>query len=368
MPNYSNGQVFSYGDVARNVNSIKNRNALTQSNINSNEIDDQYRRQEMNALNNPEPYDPRFDGIDKPTSQMKNDQYRAYLVDRGATAEELRRFDNAVAREWRGKIGEVQHFSSGGSAAQPMAGATLQGEGDASAYMANRKQGGEMDARAGIRSDVPLSSSELTLPVQTATPPSEASLAGDKAASQELAKAEVQYKWKGIIAAEVKKAEAAATERGEVLNDLQRMEASLPALKQSVAELTKLATASTSTMAGKGYDILVKEMGFGSTEGATAQAKFIAIVNNQVLPLLRQTFGAAFTAVEGESLKKTMGDPNASPEVKMAQLDAFITQKVRDIESKKNQIQAIDETTSGISDEEKTELEDLRAWQAQQKQ
>ena len=82
----------------------------------------------------------------------------------------------------------------------------------------------------------------------------------------------------------------------------------------------------------------VKQSGFGATKGATARAKFIAIVNNQVLPLLKETFGAAFTFQEGESLKATMGDPDASAEEKMVQLDAFIAQKMRDIETKQRQL------------------------------
>jgi len=84
--------------------------------------------------------------------------------------------------------------------------------------------------------------------------------------------------------------------------------------------------------------VAVKESGFGSTEGANARAKFIAIINNQVLPLLKSTFGAAFTEREGDTLKATMGDPNASPEQKMIQLEAFIDQKVRDIQSKQREV------------------------------
>jgi len=95
------------------------------------------------------------------------------------------------------------------------------------------------------------------------------------------------------------------------------------------------------------FDFAVKQTGFGSTKGATSRVKFIAIVNNQVLPLLKETFGAAFTAQEGEALKATMGDPDASPEEKMAQLDAFIAQKTRDIETRERQLDATKELSTG---------------------
>ena len=147
-----------------------------------------------------------------------------------------------------------------------------------------------------------------------------------------------QKKHKPVIAALVKLAEKEAVERGDTLTALQRSQAALPGLKDAVGQLRELASLATSTWGGSVFDVAVKQTGFGSTKGATAKAKFIAIVNNQVLPLLKETFGAAFTATEGESLKATMGDPDASPDAKMAQLDAFIDQKMRDIETKKTQL------------------------------
>lgn len=147
-----------------------------------------------------------------------------------------------------------------------------------------------------------------------------------------------QKKHKPVIAAMVKMAEKEAVERGDTLTALQRSQAALPGLKDAVGQLRELSSLATSTWGGSVFDVAVKQTGFGSTKGATAKAKFIAIVNNQVLPLLKETFGAAFTATEGESLKATMGDPDASPDEKMAQLDAFIDQKMRDIETKKTQL------------------------------
>jgi hypothetical protein len=72
-------------------------------------------------------------------------------------------------------------------------------------------------------------------------------------------------------------------------------------------------------------------------ESAVARTKYIAIVDNQILPLLRDTFGSQFTEREGASLKVTMGDPNLSPTQKQAVLKTFIEQKQRDIEAQAEQ-------------------------------
>jgi hypothetical protein len=63
-----------------------------------------------------------------------------------------------------------------------------------------------------------------------------------------------------------------------------------------------------------------------------------AIVNNQVLPLLRDTFGSAFTEKEGESLRATILDVNLPPEQRAATIDAFIEQKVRNIETMEREL------------------------------
>lgn len=69
-----------------------------------------------------------------------------------------------------------------------------------------------------------------------------------------------------------------------------------------------------------------------------ARTAYIAMVDNQVLPLLKQTFGAAFTVQEGERLRNTLGDPDKSPKEKRFILDAFIKQKIKDIKSLKREL------------------------------
>lgn len=119
------------------------------------------------------------------------------------------------------------------------------------------------------------------------------------------------------------------------MTDLERSRAALPGLNEAVGELRKLSSIATETFAGRAFDTVSKELGFGPTKGKTARTKFIAVIDNQVLPLLKETFGAAFTVQEGENLKATMGDPNASHEERMAQLDAFIAQKQEILKRKK---------------------------------
>lgn len=107
----------------------------------------------------------------------------------------------------------------------------------------------------------------------------------------------------------------------------------LPGLKSVVSELSDLAKKATYTMTGQVIDNAMRELGQEPTENAIARTKYIAMVDNQVLPLLRDTFGAAFTVKEGETLRATLGDPNKSPIEKQAILEAFIEQKTRDLEA-----------------------------------
>tara|TARA_R110002096_G_scaffold315227_3_gene509449 strand:+ start:189 stop:1436 length:1248 start_codon:yes stop_codon:yes gene_type:complete len=164
---------------------------------------------------------------------------------------------------------------------------------------------------------------------------------GDKVEAVALAKAKnapLIAKTSSFINSQVKLADKAATERGSVLTDLNRMQAALPGLTDVVGKLRELAPVATSTFGGRVYDRAAKELGFGATKGATASTKFGAMVNNQILPLLKPTFGGSFSIQEGQELKATMGDKSLSVDEKLATLDAFIEQKQRDIETKQLQL------------------------------
>jgi hypothetical protein len=113
---------------------------------------------------------------------------------------------------------------------------------------------------------------------------------------------------------------------------LRDMQGNMPGLESTMDELRSLSDTATFTLGGQARDFAVRQMG-GTTPGALARTQYEAIVNNQILPLLRQTFGAQFTVEEGRQLRATLGDPNKSPSEKQAVLEAFIAQKRRDLEA-----------------------------------
>jgi hypothetical protein len=81
-----------------------------------------------------------------------------------------------------------------------------------------------------------------------------------------------------------------------------------------------------------------RQLGFGGTEGAQARQEYINTVRNVLFPQLRATFGAQFTAKEGEALIATLGDPDLSPEEKDASLRAFLDQKKQTIGSMQREL------------------------------
>lgn len=212
------------------------------------------------------------------------------------------------------------------------------GGGDASASLLERYEPPWMGKVGGVPSMVGRGTSQPGAVTPLGTLEAEVSGTEAIAGAKEEGKLEKQKLWKPQIESNIALAKSKAKERGEAFTDLSRAQAAMPGLEQTVGELKELAQIATYTVGGKAWDEIIKQTGFGATEGATARAKFIAIVNNQVLPLLKPTFGAAFTVAEGESLKATMGDPDKSPAEKMAELDAFIQQKYRTIQTKQRQL------------------------------
>lgn len=120
--------------------------------------------------------------------------------------------------------------------------------------------------------------------------------------------------------------------QGEALASYNSMLSKLPGLETVVTQLDDIANKATYTLSGQGRDWLARQAGM-TTEGALARTQYQAMVANQILPLLRDTFGAQFTAREGDTLMATMGDPDKSPSEKQAVLKAFIEQKRRDVEA-----------------------------------
>jgi hypothetical protein len=108
--------------------------------------------------------------------------------------------------------------------------------------------------------------------------------------------------------------------------------AQLPMLFKVVDELDTLADKASYNIPQKATDWVMKQVGV-PTEGAVARSAYEAKVRNVVLPLLRTTFGAAFTAAEGQSLLETLGALDASPAEKKATLRAFVDQKVENLKA-----------------------------------
>lgn len=126
-------------------------------------------------------------------------------------------------------------------------------------------------------------------------------------------------------------------EMGTAKSKLAAMQAQQPRLIEVVDKLSALGKKATYTVAGKMVDSTARQLGANVPEGAVALTEYLATVDNEVLPLLRQTFGSQFTLKEGEDLRKTLGDPSKSPVEKDAVLKAFIEQKIGEIESLQRQ-------------------------------
>lgn len=141
---------------------------------------------------------------------------------------------------------------------------------------------------------------------------------------------------------ENKGAQARATAEGKETGEqgalLVEMEANLPRLETVVGQLSNLGNTATYTKSGQAYDTVRRELGLDPRKAAVARKEYITKVDNEVLPLLRQTFGAQFTQKEGESLKLTLGDPNASPAEKDAVLRSFIDSKRAQIQTQRRKV------------------------------
>ncbi len=170
----------------------------------------------------------------------------------------------------------------------------------------------------------------LNLISKPGTKTKEERIAGDQDLAKRVGSSQAKIK------SAVKQAEVEAKARGETATDLTKAKAALPGIKEVVGKLKVLADGATFTLAGRGFNEIAKQFGF-STKGDTARSSMVAIVDNQVLPLLKPIFGAAFTKTEGDSLKKSLLDPDSTPDSRKAQLDAFLTQMERNIETKERE-------------------------------
>lgn len=126
--------------------------------------------------------------------------------------------------------------------------------------------------------------------------------------------------------------------KGEAIASLSSQESKIPELETTVKELSALGKKATYTKAGELRDAALRQAGLPMSEAGNARAEYISKVDNQILPLLRDTFGAQFTEREGQTLRNTLGDPTKSPSEKDAVLNSFIKQKKATIESTRRQL------------------------------
>lgn len=137
----------------------------------------------------------------------------------------------------------------------------------------------------------------------------------------------------GQKAYETKRGSTEGGATGDAVASYNAITSKLPGLTKVVGELGKLANSATYTSTGQAVDWFNKEAGLAPRQGAIDRTRYQAMVSNQILPMLRDTFGAQFTAREGDTLAATLGDPNKTPQEKQAVLESFIEQKYRDAES-----------------------------------
>lgn len=128
-------------------------------------------------------------------------------------------------------------------------------------------------------------------------------------------------------AGDIEAAKVTGKDEGEKTNLLRSSESKLPQLEAAVDKLSELGKTATFTYPGQAADFLVRQTTGNVDKRAIARSEYISRIDNEILPLLRDTFGAQFTQKEGEALKATLGDPDASPAEKDAVLRSFIETK-----------------------------------------
>jgi hypothetical protein len=192
-------------------------------------------------------------------------------------------------------------------------------------------------AKSGIGTGMTMQGNQV-VPINGA-PQAQGAMAYGKEAGQQRAEVE---------AAQPKATNAAyGKDLGERKATLNTIESSLPQLETTVTKLGELGKKATYTLAGQAKDAAARQMGFGGTEGAQARQEYINTVRNVLFPQLRATFGAQFTAKEGEALIATLGDPDLSPEEKDASLRAFLDQKKQTIGSMQRELGQPNTMSSG---------------------
>lgn len=147
---------------------------------------------------------------------------------------------------------------------------------------------------------------------------------GDKAGAKEEATLEAQLEIAPMIADAKAQSAVVGADRGDDIVKLKFLDANMPNIETTVNKLNDLNEIATYTKGGLIVDEGFRQLGWKVPEGATARAQAKSLINTTILPLLKPTFGAAFTEQEGEKLLLTWGDDKASPEEKKMALEGMM--------------------------------------------
>jgi hypothetical protein len=116
------------------------------------------------------------------------------------------------------------------------------------------------------------------------------------------------------------------------------LEANMPAFEEMAKQLNEVGKDSTYTLAGQGYDWVIRNLGLGATKGAEARERYKQIVNNELLPKLRETFGGQLSDAERENLLATLGNVDLTPQEREQAVKSFVESKKRQLEGYKRQL------------------------------
>lgn len=155
----------------------------------------------------------------------------------------------------------------------------------------------------------------------------------EKKKGEKSGELEAKLELEPSVATAVEAAKIVGKEQGISQAELDDRIASFPRMLEMADELSALGKKATFTKAGQAANAVRRQLGLSVGEAGVARADYISKVDNEILPLLRQTFGAQFTENEGKSLRATLGDPDVSPEEKDAVLRSFIAGKTGAIET-----------------------------------
>lgn len=135
---------------------------------------------------------------------------------------------------------------------------------------------------------------------------------------------------------------------GEARAEYADLSAAYPQLIDTTDRLSRLAQVATYSKAGRLSDAFKRQLGVEVGTPAEAAAEMATTIDVEVLPLLKPTFGAAFTVNEGEWLRNTMGNPDLSPEEKIKQIEARVRGWNNRVKTLENRLNVPEEERLGV--------------------